>query len=80
MLKNNTNIIWGKEYADKLDQKILNNKILWFGFMVLFVWSSMTQISFMDVKRNNKVVVDFPPVPYGTGIQEIGNDFAKSPL
>lgn len=77
MLKNITNIIWGKEYADKLDQKILNNKILWFGFMVLFVWSSMTQISFMDVKRNNKVVVDFPPVPYGTGIQEIGNDFAN---
>lgn len=77
MLANITKIIWGKEYADKLDQKILNNKILWFGFMVLFVWSSMLQISYMDVKKNNKVVVDFPPVAYGSGIQEIGNEFAN---
>ena len=77
LIKYFSKIIWGKEYADKLDQKILNNKILWFGFMVLFVWNSLLGISYMDVKKNNKVVVDFPPVQYGTGIQEIGNDFAN---
>lgn len=70
-------VIFGKEYADELDQKILNNKILWLFIMILVVWNSVQTIAFMNVKENNRVVAQFPAVNYVDGEQIVGENYAN---
>ena len=45
MLGKITKIVYGKEYKDELDNKILNNKILWFMIMIMIFWN------FIDKKQ-----------------------------
>lgn len=70
-------VVFGKEYSDLLDQKILNNKILWIVFLVLIGWNTMMQVSLLDLKSTNHVKAQFPPVNYVSGTQEVGQDFAN---
>ena len=46
-----TKIVYGKEYKDELDNKILNNKILWFMIMIM-IFELYVSIAYMDVKKN----------------------------
>lgn len=70
-------IIYGKEYKDKLDEKILNNKILWLMIMIMFVWNNSLTLGYINLKENNTVKADFPPINYTKGTQVVGNDFAN---
>lgn len=76
MIKRISKIVYGKEYKDELDNKILNNKILWFMIMILTFWNCMLSISYMDLKKNNSVKAQFPPLEYNKQEQIVGNDFA----
>jgi hypothetical protein len=76
MIKHLRKIVYGKEYKDELDNKILNNKILWFMMMIMIFWNSMLSISYMDVKKNNIVKATFPPYEFNKEEQVLGNDFA----
>lgn len=76
MIKNLRKIVYGKEYKDELDNKILNNKILWFMIMVMIFWNSMLSIGYMDVKKNNQVKATFAPYEFNNKEQVVGNDFA----
>lgn len=71
-------IIFGKTYKDELDQKIINNKILWLMFLLMFIWNALLQNSYIDLKNTNHTKASFPPVNYVSGEQIIGNDYANS--
>lgn len=76
MIRKIRNIVYGKEYKDELDNKILNNKILWFMIMIMIFWNFMLSIGYMNVKENNQVNATFPPFEYNKKEQVIGNNFA----
>jgi hypothetical protein len=69
--------VFGKEYKDKLDQKIMNNKLLWLFFLILISWNTIMLISLLDLKSTNHVKAQFPKTNYAEGTQEVGNDFAN---
>lgn len=70
-------MIFGKDYKDELDQKILNNKVLWLFVMILFIWNVVNQSALLDLKKTNHVNAQFPQTNYAQGEQVVGNDFAN---
>lgn len=70
-------IIFGKTYKDKLDQKILNNKILWLFIMILFFWNCFNTYGFLALRDTNHVKLELPAINYHNGSIIAGNDFAN---
>lgn len=76
-IKKVSDVVIGKEYKDKLDQKILNNKILWFISLFLCFIIGLLTMGYISLQDNNSVRANFPKVNYVEGEQIVGNNFAN---
>ena len=72
-----SSMIFGKQYKDELDQKILNNKILWLLFLLMLLWNSFITNGYLSLRDTNHVKITMPAINYHTGEYKIGNDFAN---
>jgi hypothetical protein len=77
MVNKLSKIVFGREYKDELDKKILNNKILWLIFLILFLWNSFATYGYLSLRETNHVKLDMPAINYHTGTIEVGNNFAN---
>lgn len=77
LIKRITKIAFGKEYKDKLDQKILNNKILWGIALFMVLVNSLSIYGYLNLQANNHVKLNIPKVNYAEGEQIVASDFAN---